>query len=130
MKTSSINLDAKKEEEDLGKLLDRQRFLARSGIDDYAEKGQRTKERKRQEKQEIDKAEQQPEEEINENFLKHSDEKNQNPENIVDDQIKNCQIDETLGEGEQKTDNEEIDESKELQKEDVQLEESISNAIN
>ena len=44
---------AKKEEEELAKQLDRQRFMAREGIDDYAEKGQRTKERKRQEKQEI-----------------------------------------------------------------------------
>ena len=38
-------------EKELGKQLDRQKFMAQSGIDDYAEKGQRTKERKRQEKQ-------------------------------------------------------------------------------
>jgi len=50
-------------EKELGKQLDRQKFMAQSGIDDYAEKGQRTKERKRQEKQ-------QEEEERNKKALK------------------------------------------------------------
>ena len=45
---------AKEEEQELGKQLDRQKFMARNGIYDYAEKGQRTKERKRQEKQEVE----------------------------------------------------------------------------